>query len=222
MAGQITHMKVAYELMEPLGITEGKEQYILGSVAPDSVHFGDDYLKKKVHSHIFENCGPWGDTQDYDQWIENIRAFAEKYLVSETDRDMKNFLLGIVVHCLTDYWNDLLIWRALQKKWVPPMTNDGFKGFFAPETTRNDRWLFQNIDNAKEIMALLQESKDIGFEDFLRVEEIKKMKHHLIYEQYSQKEPIDVSGNKVFPADMILWFVEEVPQRIMAQLKELV
>lgn len=66
MAGQITHMEIAYKLIDRLGIDEGKEEFILGSVAPDSVHFDDDYLSKKVHSHLFENCGPWGDTQNYD------------------------------------------------------------------------------------------------------------------------------------------------------------
>ena len=80
MAGQITHMAVAYNLMEPLSVDEAKEEFILGSVAPDSVHFAEDYLPKKIHSHQIENCGPWGDTQDYDQWIVNIRAFWNKYL----------------------------------------------------------------------------------------------------------------------------------------------
>ena len=37
MAGQITHMEVAHRLIDRLGIDEGKEEYILGSVAPDSV-----------------------------------------------------------------------------------------------------------------------------------------------------------------------------------------
>ena len=153
MAGQITHMEVAYRLIDRLGIAQGKEEFILGSVAPDSVHFDEDYLPKKIHSHLFENCGPWGDTQNYDNWIINIKAFWNKYVVKENDNIQKAFYIGIVVHCLTDYWNDLLIWRALQKEMIPPMTYDGFKEEYYPESNRIDRWLYQNIDNADDYNA---------------------------------------------------------------------
>ncbi len=220
MSGQITHMVIAHRLIGKFGIDEGKEEFILGSVAPDSVHFSDDYLPKKIHSHLFENCGPWGDTQDYDNWIMNIKAFHNRYVVNETDRIKRCFLLGIVVHCLTDYWNDLLIWRALQKKMIPPMNYDEFKEAYYPESFRVDRWLYQNSQNAGEIMKLLSDSKEFDFEDYLRKSEICKMKDHLINEQYNLPDPIDVSGHKYYPADMILHFVEEVPSRICMQLKE--
>ncbi len=220
MSGQITHMVIAHRLAGALGIDEGKEEFILGSVAPDSVHFSDDYLPKKIHSHLFENCGPWGDTQDYDNWIKNIKAFHNKYVVNETAPIKRCFLLGIVVHCLTDYWNDLLIWRALQKKMIPPMSFDEFKEAYYPESFRIDRWLYQNHQNAGEIMKLLGDSKEFDFEDYLRKSEICKMKDHLINEQYNLPDPIDVSGHKYYSAAMILHFIEEVPDRVCLQLEE--
>ncbi len=220
MSGQITHMVIASRLIEKLGLDEGKEQLILGSVAPDSVHFSDDYLPKKVHSHLFENCGPWGDTQDYDNWIENIKSFWKKYVVNESDQANKMFFLGIVIHCLTDYWNDLLIWRALQKKMIPPMSYDSFKEGYYPESFRIDRWLYQNIENADVLMKLLSDSREMDFEDYLRAVEISKMKDHLINVQYNLPDPIDVSGHKYYSAKMMHKFIEEVPDRICGQLNE--
>ncbi|WP_022774625.1 zinc dependent phospholipase C family protein [Butyrivibrio sp. AE2015] len=220
MSGQITHMVIAHRLIGKLGIDEGKEEFILGSVAPDSVHFSEDYLPKKIHSHLFENCGPWGDTQDYDNWIANIKAFYNKYVVNEANLTKRCFLLGIVIHCLTDYWNDLLIWRSLQRKMIPPMSYEEFKEAYYPESFRIDRWLYQNIQNASEIMKLLNDSKESDFEDYLRKTEISKMKDHLINEQYNLPNPIDISGHKYYPAEMMLHFVEEVPDRIYGQLKE--
>lgn len=219
MSGQMTHMVIAHRLIGKLVIDGGKEEFILGSVAPDSVHFSEDYLPRKIHSHLFENCGLWGDTQDYDNWIANIKAFHNKYVVNETDQIRRCFLLGILVHCLTDYWNDLLIWRALQKKMIPPMSIDAFKEAYYPESFRNDRWLYQNVQNASEIMKLLHDSKEYDFEDYLRKAEICKMKDHLINEQYNLPDAIDISGHKYYPADMMLWFIEEVPNRIYGQLK---
>lgn len=220
MAGQITHMEVAYRLIGRLGIDEGKAEYILGSVAPDSVHFDEDYLSKKIHSHLFENCGPWGDTQNYDNWIINIKAFWNKYVVKENDDIRKAFYIGIVVHCLTDYWNDLLIWRALQKEMIPPMTYDGFKEEYYPESNRIDRWLYQNIKNGDDILRLLEDSKEADFEDYVKASCMTKMKRHLIDVQYNLPDPIDVSGHKYYQSDMILKFVSEVPDRICEQIKE--
>ncbi len=213
-------MEVAYNLMEPLGVRASKEEFILGSVAPDSVHFSEDYLPKKVHSHIFENCGPWGDTQDYDQWIENIRAFWKKYVLPEKEIAKKALYLGITVHCLTDYWNDLLIWRALQKKMIPPMTYDGFKEEYYPESTRVDRYLFQQCGHGKEILELLINSKEADFEDYLRAKEISKMKDHLINEQYNLPDPIDVSGHKYYSRKMLFEFLKDAANRILEQIKE--
>ncbi len=221
MAGQITHMEVAYKLIDRLGIDEGKAEYILGSVAPDSVHFDDDYLSKKIHSHLFENCGPWGDTQNYDNWITNIKAFWNKYVIKENDNIRKAFYIGIVVHCLTDYWNDLSIWRTLQKKMIPPMTYGSFKEGYSPESTRIDRWLYQNIDDADEIMELLERSHETDFEDYLKAACITKMKRHLIDVQYNLPDPIDISGHKFYKADMMRQFVREVPDRVFRQIKEL-
>ena len=218
MSSQMTHMVIAHKLMGRLGIDAWKEDFILGSVAPDSVYFSDNYIPRKIHSHLFENCGPWSDTQDYDNWIANINAFWKKYVVNEMDQSKKCFLLGIVVHCLTDYWNDLLIWRALQKKMIPPMSYDEFKEAYYPESFRIDRWLYQNTQNADEIMKLLLNSKESDFGDYLRKVEIAKMKDHLINEQYDLPDPIDVSRHKYFPSDMMLWFIEEVPNRIYRQL----
>ena len=218
MSSQMTHMVIAHKLMGRLRIDAWKEDFILGSVAPDSVYFSDNYIPRKIHSHLFENCGPWSDTQDYDNWIANINAFWKKYVVNEMDQSKKCFLLGIVVHCLTDYWNDLLIWRALQKKMIPPMSYDEFKEAYYPESFRIDRWLYQNTQNADEIMKLLLNSKESDFGDYLRKVEIAKMKDHLINEQYDLPDPIDVSRHKYFPSDMMLWFIEEVPNRIYRQL----
>ena len=220
MAGQITHMEVAYRLIGRLGIDEGKAEYILGSVAPDSVHFDEEYLSKKIHSHLFENCGPWGDTQNYDNWIINIKAFWNKYVAKENDNIRKAFYIGIVVHCLTDYWNDLLIWRSLQKEMIPPMSIGEFKEAYYPESNRIDRWLYQNIDDADEIMGLLENSKEADFEDYVKASCMTKMKRHLIDVQYNLPVPIDVSGHKYYQSDMILKFVSEVPDRICEQIKE--
>ena len=41
MAGQITHMEVAYRLIDRLGIVEGKEEYIPGGEVEGHEHYAE-------------------------------------------------------------------------------------------------------------------------------------------------------------------------------------
>lgn len=214
MAYQMTHMIIAYRLMDTLGINIAREDFILGSVAPDSVHFSENVIPRKIHSHLFENSGPWGDTQDYDNWLSNINAFARKYVVNEQDTSMKAFLLGIVVHCLTDYWNDLLIWRGAQKRFIPPLSFDEFLEGYRPEYLRIDRWLYQNTENAGKIMQLLENSKERDFEDYVRADDIVRMKDHLLHKQYDLPDPVDVSQHKYITSEIMQAFLDEVLQKV--------
>ena len=36
-------------------------------------------------------------------------------------------MLGLCVHCLTDYWNDIKIWKRLQSEHIPPMKFEEFE-----------------------------------------------------------------------------------------------
>ncbi len=215
MSFQMTHMQIAYNLLDIYGITKGQDEFILGSVAPDAVHFRQNFrIEEKVHSHLFEGCGPWGDTQDYEKWISNIGNFYEEYVTKETDAKFKAFKLGICVHCLTDYYNDLFIWRDLQKKFIPPMTLEEFRSEYYPEATTVDKWLFQNSKDTLEICRLLENSQGFEIGDYTRSEDLYRVKDNLLNNQYKIEGRIDVTGYKYYPSDKILWFVETVTEKI--------
>ena len=60
MSFQMIHMEIAYRLLSRLPQIENAAEFILGSVAPDSVHMNADYtVDRKVKSHMFEECGNW-------------------------------------------------------------------------------------------------------------------------------------------------------------------
>ena len=215
MSFQMTHMEVAYRLINHLKIKEGREEFILGSVAPDSVHFRDPFkIEDKVHSHLFEGCGVWSNTQDYDRWMTNINEFWDKYGEDEMDVRRRMFILGICAHCVTDFYNDLLIWRSLQNEYLPAMTLEDFRSEYYPEAQTVDKWLFQNSRNSEEIVKLLLAAKETDLEDYIHAEDTAAMKKHLVDTQYNLPETVDVSGYKYYPSDKILWFVETVSDRI--------
>ena len=219
MAGQMTHMEIAYNLAEIMGIDEGRAEFILGSIAPDAVPFTEPLRAEKIHTHLFENCGPWGDTQDYEQWLVNIKDFRGKYVKDEQDTRKKMFLLGICVHCFTDYWNDLMIWRVAQKRMMPPMNFEEFKAAYYPEAQRLGVWQFQNSPRAKEIMELMMASEEYDFEDYTKIADLKNIKDWLLNVQFNVPEKVDVSGHKYYTKEMLLEFTDEATKKVCVQLQ---
>ena len=117
------HLEIAYRLLGTLKGIEDESAYILGSVSPDSVHMDEGYeVHMKVKSHLFEGCGPWGDTRDYGRWLRNIKEFYEEETLnaikragSAEEKSYISYITGVCVHCITDYMNDLHIWRRASR-----------------------------------------------------------------------------------------------------------
>lgn len=218
MAFQMIHMEVAYRLIEPLLIKYPAE-FILGSVAPDSVHMSKDYrVEDKIHSHLFEGCGPWGDTRDYDRWLANIKAYYQSKKAPEASPE-QDFIKGIIVHCLTDYCNDLDIWRKLQKPYLSQMTLEEFRSIFNPEAFGIDQWLFHTSEHSTECLKLLEEGQAFSLDFPLSLENIETERHHLSKEQYATKLP-DISTFKLISGEFLLAFLDSTVVFIKDRFKD--
>ena len=219
MAFQMIHMEIAYRVMQKLGITEGREEFILGSVAPDAVHMRDDYkVEDKIHSHLFEGCGPWGDTRDYDKWIQNIYVFGEQYGHNEMDIKRRMLIAGIFAHCKTDYWNDVTIWRGTQREFIPPMDPDQFKQEFYVEARAVDEWLYFNCENTAKIRELLAAAKEEGLEDFYTSEDVAKLKRNLLSIQYAGITQKDLTDFRYYTKDKLERFLADVTEDVSKDL----
>ena len=217
MAFQMIHMEIAYRVIRELGLTDGKEEFLLGSVSPDSVHMRSDYsVENKIHSHLFEGCGPWGDTQDYERWMENIYRFLRDFTTEEKSIKRKMLVMGIFTHCITDYFNDITIWRGAQKRTLLPMSQ--FKNEFYVEARAIDEWLYQNSENTTEIRSLLMNSQNEGFYDFYTAKDVAMMKNNLLNIQYDVP-PADVRGFRYYTKEMLIKFLDEVSEYVVQNLE---
>lgn len=208
MAFQMVHMEIAYRLLEHLPQIENAAEFLLGSVAPDSVHMNPAYrVDMKVKSHMFEGCGQWSDTQDYPRWVQNIHQVFQRTVCGTEAGAYRDFAAGLCVHCLTDYWNDLRIWRTLQKKYIPPMNPEEFKAAYYPEARGMDWWLYQNSPNTAAVTGLLAEASAIEVAGLVEKENMERQRNHLLYTQY-QVETVDISAYRFLSADSIEAFME--------------
>lgn len=206
MAFQMIHMEVAYRLLNRIPQIENAAEFILGSVAPDSVHMNPDYnIEMKVKSHMFESCGMWSDTQDYQRWMNNIEEYFYQIAGEKDKAAYRDFCFGICVHCMTDYWNDLRIWRKLQGQYIPPMSLEEFRDSYYPEARGIDKWLYQNSEHTKAIRKLLEAAMVVEA-DYLNLMDIESQRKHLLTTQYDV-DTVDISQYCYLSADIIEEFI---------------
>jgi len=223
MSFQMIHMEIAYRLLERFPQIENASEFILGSVAPDAVHMDPKYLVDfKVKSHMFEGCGKWSDTQDYQQWKKNIRRVFYK-AAGEEKTIYRDFVLGLCVHCLTDYWNDIKIWKQLQSRYIPTMTFEEFRDAYYPEAKGIDLWLYQNSTNTGKIRKMLAEATVLEVEGLVNKENLERQRNYLLDTQYNE-ERVDISNYQFLSADDIEAFikftVDDIVQIMMTWQKE--
>ncbi len=210
MAYQMIHMEVAYRLLEQIPQIENAAEFVLGSVAPDSVHMHPDFdITMKIISHMFTGCGKWSDTQDYQRWRSNIKSFLGSVIDEKERTDYRDFGIGLCVHCLTDYWNDINIWRELQKKYVPPMKLEVFREDYYKEARGIDRWLYQNSKNTENIREMLSTAKAFDVGGLVKRVYIEQQREHLLNVQYDV-DTVDVSKYRFLSGDIIEEFIDFV------------
>lgn len=219
MAFQMIHMEIAYRLIKNIPQIDNHAEFILGAVAPDSVHMNPAYdIGMKVRSHMFEGCGEWSDTQDYIRWNRNINDRLCEFADERNGAAYRDFTFGLCVHCLTDYWNDIRIWRKLQKEHIPPMEPDEFRTEYYPEARGIDLWLFQNGKNTKEIMEMLDSASAFDVEGLVNKADIEIQRKHLLNVQYNADVVgiPDISKYRFLSAD----FLEEFINFTVKDIKE--
>lgn len=100
MPSSPVHIKIAYLMQDRLGI-ENKADFLLGSIAPDSVNYGGFQASEEVRyaAHIRD--------RSYDIWKQNLSDFyrdnKEKY------SDCIDYLKGYLFHSLCDIaWDEVV------------------------------------------------------------------------------------------------------------------
>ena len=219
MAYQMIHMEVAYRLLDRLPWITQKADFILGSVAPDSVHMNPEYqVSMKEISHLFTGSGEWGNTEDYGNWDRNIRTFWQDH--GQQESLSRNFAAGICVHCWTDLIYARDIWMKLRHHYTPIMGFDTFQKAYSVEARGIDLWLWQNSSNTSEIRKMLAEGKIHELSGLLHQQDMEKLKHNLLYRQY-QAEPVAVSDYQYVPEAVINDFLTVASNEIAAYFDQI-
>lgn len=217
MSYPMVHLKVAYGLLARYagGRVERPGDFLLGAVAPDAVHFHDDYdVSLKEKSHLWKFGPRWGVTLESEDWLDAIRKFWEE------NRDVENrdFMAGYCTHLLTDWENDRCIWTPFRERAMQGADFDEVYGQYEAEAYGFDQWLYQNGKESREIWRLLEQGQVYGVNDCIRKEDLARQKQSLLSEQFTGKAVVDVSGYRFCTREVMEAFVERCVEKIQEHI----
>ena len=216
MAYSIIHLEVAYRLLAKWDWIKNPGDFLVGAVAPDAVHFCENYqIQMKEKSHIWD-CGPrWGITEDSNKWESNVMRFWEE----NKGADNRDFIAGYCVHILTDIQNDIKIWRPFRQMNTVGMTVEEVYYIYGKEARESDQWLYQTSLHSEHIMELLAGGRAYSIADCIGQGEINKLIQYMLTEEYAKKEIYDISGFQYCNDKVILGFIEECTEWLAERLK---
>jgi len=229
MAFPLTHLCVAYRILEKsdlligglnLPSIEQRRAFILGSIAPDAVHYRKGLVDaemscigatKKVVHLCPESNEKWGQVTDNDGWVECVRDFLQ-----ETGNDA--FATGYVVHVLTDIFNNKGIWHEFRTKY-PAEAAKGYKSDYYRDMRNIDFLIYNEFFRDSDIKLLLQDAVPQDFMGLITAEELQDLKDNLLHVAYKDvPENVDTSGCSYVTYPQMLEFIDAAAEFCMEQL----
>ena len=137
MPSIVIHLEVGYLLSKKININS--YNYYLGIIAPDSPNlYGFGKKEERWMAHLRR--------KDLNEWKEVLRNF---YL-EEKDKYNKEFLIGYIIHILTDIIYDDYFYKKIKNKII----NDGILEEDSHNIMREDmdKYSFKDINNIINIL----------------------------------------------------------------------
>lgn len=203
MAGLITHMVVAREMMKllPEGTIKDDGLFYLGTLAPDAIHVREGYVRAfKKHTHLRD------DIPDKDFALEDSLSLFHKrvsdFIMKNREREdnLLDLYRGYVVHLLTDELFILTIrteFCELMEKLDVTQEDTKFYEDIVTDMHRNDYLLVENYKEMNEIRKQLEQVRIYEILDYLTDQEIEKSRDWLINRHFVEtnelKEPVYIS-----------------------------
>jgi hypothetical protein len=201
----MTHLNIAYNILSNTPQIKKPCDFMLGALAPDSVHFRNNYNSDmKKNSHLCVGPEKWGRVTNNQEWQKNVLDFLQEYKQSEKI----DFIYGFCSHILADIQNNIKIWTPflLENK---EALDKGQGSIYHKESCAMDYALYLSNPHRKLIWEMLENAEGYDLLNIVCGDDINKMKDHMLHNQFLDIEPIDISLNKYVTISRIQEFISE-------------
>lgn len=214
MAGTNIHLLITDKLLNKLDIKD-KKQFILGSLAPDTIHAKPDYVrddKRKSHLRLGIRDAHFHFPENLDLFKERVEAFNK-----HVSGDKKDLYLGYLCHVMTD---ELFI-MTIRREYTQSKELKGFscvdQGFYdqmIKESEHIDQALWQKYDLEHYKSTIL----DLPFQDvldFVTAEHQKISVNWMVHHKFVDKPLVETEYFTLRRAED---FVDEAVETIVKRL----
>ena len=186
----LTHLLVADKLLNRRPRLEADAaQFILGSIAPDAVHYRKDISNdmggigpiKKITHLCPINDEPWGYVADNAGWVECIKNFVKSHIGPLAE--------GYAAHVLTDLYNNKTMWYNFRTRHSQEAAKGYKSGIYGDFRNLDARLFLDSGLQVKNIFHLLANAEACDMQGLVTAEEIEAIKNNILFEQYKTHLP---------------------------------
>ena len=167
------HICIAKKIIElNPNIIKNFPQYYLGNLAPDAIHFRDNFkINDKFISHLCAGDEKWGEISNNEEWTDNVLKFLNGYNESENI----DFIYGYCVHILADMRNNVEFWTPFKLKIYHstkiPDSNKGYDAeaikMFHADLLNADIRLYNTAEFKDEVWGILNRSNGVTLDSII-------------------------------------------------------
>lgn len=205
----MTHLYIAYNILKTTPHIKKPNNFLLGALAHDSVHFRNNYISDmKFKSHLCVGNENWGAVTNNHEWLEHVLSFLRK----NKHTDETDFINGYCCHILADIQNNIKVWMPFRAENIEKF-KEGVGSIYRQEANAIDYELYLQPQQ-KIVWKLLERASASDIHNIAKSSEINEMKNSILYEQFTDRKLIDVSKNKYVTLPKMQEFISMESQYI--------
>lgn len=203
MAFPIAHLWIAYNILNSTDKIKKPEDFMLGAIAPDSVHYRDNYdsSMKKI-SHLCVGNEKWGEVTNNREWTDHVLEFLNENM----NKDITDFVYGYCCHILADIQNNIKIWIPFRSSNTYTFDKWGTSGYHE-EARKVDFELSRLYEEKAAVWKLLEKSKGYDIPEIVKAKDINAIRDSILYNQYKDVEHVDLSNHQFITIQSMMDFI---------------
>lgn len=162
MANTLAHLAVAQKIisMHP-ELVRFRDSFYLGNIAPDSIESKEGVVrddKKLVHLRLGITDMEWLEPDKMAIFDKRLEDFIKQYLYGESDPKQRDFILGYIVHLITDKLHHGIVRLSILRRLQPEGYEDGTWPFIyrvLNELEAMDHYLLRTRSETAELFESL-------------------------------------------------------------------
>lgn len=188
----MTHLQIAYKILNSTPQIKKPGEFMLGALAPDAVHFRDNYNSDmKKRSHLCVGNEKWGRLTNNHEWLENVLSFLQE----NKQADNADFIYGYCSHILADIQNNIKIWTPFMIENIEALEK-GLGNVYHQEASNIDYEQYISHPEQKAIWETLEKAVGYDISNVIGSSEINEMKNSVLHSRFMNREHADVASNK--------------------------